>query len=83
MPKKIHTRVKRKKGQRGTHLRKTYLFTNKPAKKGARTFTTQEAAYAWASAKGMKKEDYTLVRMKHNKRFLIQQKSVKVSKLQF
>lgn len=82
MPKKIHTRVKRKKGQKGTHLRKRYLFTSRSAKKGAKTFNTEEQAHAWAIAHRMKKDDYTLVRVKNFVKFQIQPKTVRVSKLQ-
>ena len=82
MPKKIHTRQKRHKGQRGTHIRKEYLFHNRPAKKGDRTFNTEEQAHAWAKTNGLKQEEYSLIKVKNFKKFQIQRKNVRVSKVQ-
>ncbi len=67
--KHMHTRVKRRLGLKST-LQHSHCFG--PARKRrAHTFSTEENAHAWASAKGMKQGSYTLKRVKLDKRFQI------------
>ena len=58
---KIHTRMKRKKGV-SSGLRHRYAFSKIKAKKGPKTFKSEEAAKTYADKHGFK--DYKLVNLK-------------------
>ncbi len=68
---KISSKVKRAH-KLSTHLNHYYYFHQGIArKKGPRTFKTEEAARAWAEKHGIKKEEYTLKRVKRKRKFQI------------
>ena len=65
--KKIHTRTKRKLGISSGHSGK---ILSKKKRKRPTTFKTEKAAKEWAEKHNIK--NYTLVRAKKNKRFVLQ-----------
>jgi len=67
--KKIHTRAKRR-FRLGTHLNWQSLF-HPEERHRPKTFKTEEHARAWASAQGLKPEQYHLKKVKRNKRFQV------------
>ena len=69
--KKIHTRIKRIKGL-STHLRH-YRYLHPGIKKPNRpkTFKTEETAKKWASDHGLKLNEYSLNKVKKNKKFQV------------
>ena len=68
--KKIHTKVKRKFGL-STH-KSQYTFFHKVEKiHRPKSFASEELANKWATEQGLKAGQYTLKKVKHNKRFEI------------
>ena len=70
--KKVHTKIKRKYGL-GTHTNRYDFFHPKKKENRPKTFKTEEAAKAWAKDHGLKPEQYSLKKVKRNKKFQIVQ----------
>ena len=66
--KKVHTRVKRRLGL-STHLDHYEFFHPQMKKHRPKTFKTEDAAKIWAKSHGL--GQYSLKKVKHNKRFQI------------
>ncbi|MDD9954575.1 MAG: hypothetical protein OXR66_09680 [Candidatus Woesearchaeota archaeon] len=61
---KIHTKAKRAKGLRNTHLKHKFWFTTVTKKKGPKSFKTKEAAEAWATKTKLDTKTHTLYALK-------------------
>ena len=68
--KKVHTRTKRHYGL-STHLRHHWYFHPFPRSNRPKTFKTEESANAWVAGKGLNAGDYTLKKVKCNKKFQV------------
>jgi hypothetical protein len=68
--KRMANKVKRKYGL-STHLNHYGYFHSRKKGNGPRTFKTEEAAHLWAETNGLKKEQYTLKKVKKNKKFQV------------
>ena len=66
--KKIHTRIKRRRGY-GTHLSHRARILGKKRKSRPKTFKTEESAKKYAEMQGIK--DYELKKVKKGKKFQI------------
>jgi hypothetical protein len=66
--KKIHTKVKRK-FDLPTHIRQYLFFHPADVDHRPKSFASEELANKWASGQGLKQGEYSLKRVKHNKRF--------------
>jgi len=77
---KIHTKVKRK-FDLPTHIRQYRFFHPTDADHRPKTFASEELATKWAAGQGLKAGEYSLKRVKHNKRFeIVMQKPAKKAK---
>ncbi|MBW2984274.1 hypothetical protein KY361_04115 [Candidatus Woesearchaeota archaeon] len=67
--KKVHTRVKRRlnlpRGKSG------YKILHPKKRIRPKTFKTEESAHNWAARHGLKQEEYSLKKVKRNKKFQI------------
>ena len=66
--KKIHTKVKRKFNL-PTHIRQYRFFHPVEEPHRPKSFASEELATKWASSQGLKAGEYSLKRVKRNKRF--------------
>jgi len=66
---KIHTRQKRNY-RLATHVSQNHFFHAKKRKRN-KTFKSEEDAHIWASESNLKKDEYSLKKVKRNKRFEI------------
>jgi len=78
---KIHTKVKRKFNL-PTHIRQYRFFHPTDADHRPKTFASEELANKWAAGQGIKAGEYSLKRVKRNKRFevVVAQKPAKKAK---
>ncbi len=67
---KTHTREKRKKGL-NSHFRHHRTLDTVKKKSRPKTFSTEDAAKAWAEKNKLKAADYTLEKAKKDKRFKV------------
>ena len=68
--KKIHTSIKRKY-RLSTHINQYRFFHPLQKKPRPKTFKTEESAHIWASKHNLKKDQYTLKKVKKNKKYQI------------
>jgi len=68
--KKIHTKVKRK-FELSTHKSQYKFFHRVEKINRPKSFASEELANKWAAENGVKTGQYTLKKVKHNKRFEI------------
>jgi len=73
MSKKVHTRVKRRRGLT-TSKRHYGYFHNLKTPNRPKTFKTEDAANARAKRDGLKDSEYVLVKVKKGKKFKIETK---------
>ena len=66
--KKLHTRQKRKLDLTSS---KTGKELNKKRKKRPKSFRTENAAHAWAEKHKLRKDKYTLIKVKKGKKFQV------------
>ncbi|MBU0628824.1 MAG: hypothetical protein KKC75_06550 [Nanoarchaeota archaeon] len=71
--KKIHTQLKRRFGL-STHNNQYDFFHPKEIPHRPKTFKTEESAHAAASKNGLKQGEYSLKKVKKNKKFQIVKK---------
>jgi len=78
---KIHTKVKRKFGL-PTHIRQYRFFHPTDADHRPKSFASEELAKKWAGDQGLKAGEYSLKRVKRDKRFevVVTPKSAKKAK---
>lgn len=67
---KVHTKAKRKY-RLSTHINQYAFFHPVKKKSRPKTFKTEESAHVWASKNGLKSGQYSLKKVKKNKKFQI------------
>jgi len=72
--KKIHTSIKRRFGL-STHNNPYSFFHPEEKTNRPKTFKTEESAHAWAAKTGLKSGEYSLKKVKKNKKFQIIKKT--------